>query len=247
MAHDLPPSDLPPPDAAHALERFRARALALPADEIVKWFGTPGLLVDNTRRAAQAVLAERSLLEKQLPNADWQRVEEAPDLATAAWQAFALADRTVEAPQRPFEEHRTAVSTLRTRLLAAAEYLATSGAVAKAEVAAVRHGTGSRDLGEDVLALVHLLSHAGSPATALVPQEELEHAQVEATAFVARLRPSGRLGDAGKKGAAAEAAELRDRVFTLAVQAHGEAWRVGAWRWGREVEKHVPGLGTRRV
>lgn len=249
MAHDdlPPPADLPPADAADALDRHLARALALPPERVVRWYGVPSLVADNVRRGTATVLAERASLTAQLPNADWQRMEEAPELATAAWHAFALADRAVATPERPHGEHRAAVSSHRTRLMAAAEFLATQGAVAAAEVAAIRHGSGQRDQGEDVLALVDLLQQAGTAASALVPAEKLAQARAEATSFLARLRPAGRKGDTGKKGEAAEAADLRDRVFTLVLQAYGEVWRVGAWRWGHEVEAHVPGLNARRV
>ena len=245
--HELPVAADPPAEAALALDRFRAEALSLPAEAVVRWFGTPSRLHDNLRRGAVAVLAERAGLAADLPQANWAEVERAPDLAIAAWQAFAVADRTVAVAARPYAEHRESVALARKNLLATAAYLATSGGVDEAALEAVRRGNGAGDSASDVLALCDLLEKAGPAAAALTRPADLTKARAEATTLLARLRPAGRLGDTGKQGEALAAADLRDRVFTLALRAHRELWRVGAWQWGPEVDQHVPGVQTRRV
>ena len=50
-----------------------------------------------------------------------------------------------------------------------------------------------------------------------------------------------------KAGAAALAADVRDRLWTLATQISDRLWSVGALVYGRAVDDHVPGLlATRR-
>jgi len=233
----------PSADGAVDFEHYRAAAQALPAGEVQRWYGVPSRIQDNVARGAQAVLAQRPHLAAQLPQANWPLVEQAERYARAASYGFAVADRTVAAqPEVAFADLRDQVSADRKQFLAALTFLASTGKIDAAQVEAIATGKGLRDLGEDVLAACEHLGGHG-----LVEAAALTTARQRATSYLERLRPAGRKGDFGKKGEAASAADLRDRMFTLTLRAYAEVWRVGAWQWGQNVAEHVPSLSAQRV
>lgn len=237
----------PPASAQAAFDRLRAQAVALPASQVVPWYGDPALMAANVRLGSKAAVALKDVLAKALPLADWHLAADAPDRAEAAWHAFALADRTVADAGRPFAEHRTAVSKHRNRLLLAVGTLVDDGLVDQAALDAVREGSGSPDLGEDVIQLCALVKGAGKAGLALLPKARLDAARSEAQSFLDRLRPGDRKGGTGKQGAAKDAADLRDRYFTLMLLAYDECLRIGHWHWLHELDRHVPPLLARRL
>jgi hypothetical protein len=242
-----PPAATPPADDAAAYARHLPAAKALHADAVSQWNVDPALMHANVVRGVTAVLAERPYLAKPLPQTDWAKIERAPDLASAAWHAHTLADVAVTTPDRPFAEHRRAVSEHREQLLAVATRLVGRGHASAEAVAKIREGRGALDLAADVLALCELVGAAGKGADGLVTAAELAEAKEDATGFRDRVRPEARLGDHAKQGAAAAAADVRDRLFTVLADAHSEVRRVALWRWIEDADAHAPRLGRRRV
>ncbi len=96
----------------------------------------------------------------------------------------------------------------------------------------------------DVTAGAQRLQEAGE--VGLVGPARLAAAVADAEALQARVRPGSVRGGFGKTGNVAEAAELRDRVFTLLVAAYKEVRRIGMCNWVDEVDAHVPSLLARR-
>ena len=187
---------------------------------------------------------------KDDPNANlpaqpaWATVAQVDDLAKAFWHAHALADRATAPPQEPFETLSGRVYAARKLVLAALELLVNKGTLDGDAYRAITAGSGVLDACADVTSGAQKLTAAGE--VGLVGADRLAAAVADAETLQARVRPGSVRGGFGKTGDVADAAQLRDRVFTLLVAAHREVRRIGLCNWVDDAHRHVPTLWARR-
>lgn len=232
--------------SAAAYDRWIAKARALPAAEVADWRGSPSLLRANAKLAGAAVVAEKAAIAAQMPYLDWQAIESFGDLGEAVYEAFVRADRTANAVALPYEAHHAQVGKDRKKVMALLQLLVAEDQIGQAEYSAIAAGTGARDAAEDVVAGYALLGNCAAAAGKFEPAVAAA-AVTRANAFLDRLRPATRKGGYAKAGAEAEAADVRDRMFTLALRAYEAVFKAAACRWGTKWSDHVPALAQRRL
>lgn len=244
----LAPTPTEDPTAAALLAELLPHAQALSAEEVIGWYGPVALTGSNVRTGTANVYAERTTIDTEVRSERaWAAAAQAVSLATVTVYAFALADRAVAVSHAlPYDQHRSQVGEDRRDMLAALEVLRAQAKVSAAQIVAIRSGKGPEDSASDVLTMCPLLRQHDA-AGALMPTPRVDAAELLAQGLKDRLRPGGRLGDRGKKGEAADAADLRDRFFTLLLRAYTEVRRLGMWRWDEEVDAHVPPIHKRRL
>jgi len=129
-------------------------------------------------------------------------------------------------------------------MLTAAE---AAGLIPTLEVEAIREGRGKLDAADDLVALAGLFAKHKKKLvgkTAITP-ENLQEAKVLGLRLKTSLKPDAVKTKRSKDPGQADAADLRDRLYTMMLNAHEATWKKGVLVWGREVDKHVPPLGTR--
>lgn len=117
------------------------------------------------------------------------------------------------------------------------------------KVANIEKGRGPIDAADDLVAYAalyqkHLPSLRGLTA---INAAQVRRASELGTELLTLLKPSSVKRDRSRKGAAREAMELRDRLWTLLVRRYAHAECAGGAAWGRSLDEHVPALQSRYV
>ena len=138
---------------------------------------------------------------------------------------------------------------LRAVLMPAAVSLAASRLVSQGVVDTIRKGRGAYDTASDCVALSSLFIKNAQAirGKTSVTAEEIRQAAEVGSALVKVLKPEAGRRSRERTGAVKQAAEARDRLWTLLVQRHDNLWRAGAYLFGREVDTLVPALQSRVV
>lgn len=226
-----------------AYERFLPIAL-----ELTGPFAAPsinlGVAYHNVVSGVEQVMAERRRIANELPTLGLGDVESLPELCLAAIFASQLVDRNAPKATR---DMLTRASSLRAKLLPAAEVLVTAGLMPKHEVSRIRKGTGYLDTADDLIALARLFIEHGARISGktTVTREEVREASELGTALRTILRPKGSR-KASLDAETAQAIENRDRLFALLVRRYDLVRRAGAWLFGVDkLGEIVPPLGSR--
>ena len=113
------------------------------------------------------------------------------------------------------------------------------------EVERIKAGAGPIDAAQDVLTIIALPEHYPALKGRLLnTPEELDQMVVRAKALLAVVKPTG-LRRANH--ALDQHLDMQARVWTLLVRQYERVWKEGAFIYGREVDQHVPPLGSRVV
>ena len=200
----------------------------------------------NAAIGSKAILDNREVIQALVKKPNFAEVERLVSLVDATIGASRNA-KTIEAEATTFEADLKQLFPLRKVLLSGAEAAEAAGLVPTKEVEAIRVGRGKLDAADDLIALASLFTkHAKKlkGKTAITPAN-LQNAKALGLRLKAKLKPdavkSKKVRDAGQ----VDAADLRDRLYTMVLNAHEVAWKLGAMVWGKDVDKHVPPLGTR--
>ena len=225
-----------------AFDKFLPQASALAAKDVVVCRADPSLVFHNVDAGAAALLAERARIAKELPTVDYVRIAELPALALAVAFAASQVNRTQQA-NAALARDLAEAHPLRRKLLSSATALAEAGVLPAADVAKIQKGQGHIDAATDLVALAALFSKNAKAVAGKSPVSaaDVKRADALGSALLTTLKPA----TAKKTGASpgAEAADARDRLWTLLVERHDQARRAGAWLFGEHaLDAKVPAL-----
>lgn len=221
---------------------FIAAARALEAEEIEHFGVDLHLALHNLRIGVGNVLAQRDRLGR-LPETNVEHLETLERLLLAT----IFADTRIVKPVSPGEIARLLgiCYALRELMLKVADGLADVGLMPRAEVDAIRAGTGKIDAARDLVRLAALfIKYAAAirgkhPITAA----QIREASEVGTQLVKVLKP----GRARSKQEKSNEATDRDRLWTLVLRRWDALWRAGAYLFGRAaVDGKVPSLQASR-
>ena len=121
-----------------------------------------------------------------------------------------------------------------------------AGLVPEPRVAQIRSGKGLFDAAQDGVALSDLYAEYRSQIAGKHPFADAQLSRIAELghALMKLITPEG--ARTGSSEAAAQAMELRDRIFSLLAIRHAELRKAGFYLFGEEVESRVPSLGARQ-
>lgn len=220
---------------ARALDEASIQRVRLPLD----------IARHNARIGATAVLGQREVVTKLLKKPNFAEVERLVSLLDAT-QSASRAVKTTDKQRAVQEGDLKRLYLLRGILLRGAEALAAAGLMPAKAVAAIRAGKGSLDAATDLLALANLFAKHKKKidGKTAVTTEQLEEAKALGTRLSDALKPTRAKAKKEKDEAELSAADLRDRLYTMALNAYEVTWKMGALVWGTKVSEHVPALGA---
>lgn len=178
-------------------------------------------------------------VQEQLPKLDAKKAAKLPELA----RALMLAAQQVAPPvsNKEIDEKLAVVSKLRDPILTTAELLAGKGLLPADQVAKIRSGSGKYDIAGDGVALADLFAANAGAVKGKHAFEEEDFAQMREAAewLLDRLTPAG--AKKAPKGKS-DAADLRDRLWTLLAKGHADLRVMGYVMFRDEFETRVPRL-----
>ncbi len=233
-------------DLQKAYEKHLSAAQALSPADVVAYRLDVDLAIVNITTGMRVVHDHQAAIPTHLPHIVLNSLLALPELALATKYAALAAEQ--QAPsESQIQAKLTVARDMRSKLLSVAKGLAANGLVPQAEVDAIVTGRGVRDRAEDCVSLAALFRrHAASisgkhPLTTAVIDEAAE----VGSWLVATLRPS----DSPQKPSTGPtpAVEIRNRLATLLVRAHGRLQVVAHYFHEEDWEERAPALGSRRV
>lgn len=234
-----------PETADGAYAHFLAEAMALPEDEISPYRIDAALAVYNARTGIAAVSKQLDALRAyNLPVngiVDFSALLLAFGHAVARAEAESGSDKTLAKKlARNWE--------LRALLLAALEFGTAAKLIDRKHLVYIKQGRGPVDSAQDVSDLAVLMERPELKGQfPQVTAEILEEAKLLSAELLALLRPNTAKKGARKTESHATALEIRNRFAELVVRRHDWLWRCGAVLFGRDVDRHVPGLRANRA
>ncbi len=238
------PAAAPPPvqGSQDAYDTFLPLAQAIAKGDVMTCRADPSLAFHNVDAAMAAVLAEKARIAKELPSVDVAELASLPSLALGVAFAALQVDRDRKSDGATAAKLAEA-HPLRRKLLSSAGALADAGVIAAADVEKIRKGSGNLDAAGDLVALAALF---GKNAKAIAGKSPIAAADVKragalGSELLATLKPASAKASGARPGA--DAAEARDRLWTLLVSRHDRLRRVGTWLFGEHaVDAKVPPL-----
>ncbi len=230
-----------------------AEARAIAANEVVTFNGNAVVVFHNARAGVMAVTAERARIESDpdAPKVDFVRVESTVQAAEALVYAARLASNVVAA-KTEVQAKVAEVFDLRDVLLSSAVAAVKAKLVSPDEAAKIKkvqEGKGPIDAAQDCVDLAVWFRHnaVALRSKTAVTAEQVARAEALGSEVLHLLSPAGVTAATLSPDAAAEAAEMRDRMAAVLARRHGYVGRVGGWLWGLDVASHVPPLRSRSV
>ena len=200
----------------------------------------------NAAIGSKAILENRELILTLVKKPNFAEVERLVRLVDATIGASRNA-KTTEAEATTFEADLKLLFPLRKKMLSGAEAAGAAGLLPTKEVDAIRQGRGKLDAADDLISLASLFTKHKKKLdgkTAVTP-ENLQEAKALGLRLKAKLKPGAVKSKKAKDAGQLNAADLRDRLYTMVLNAHEVAWKLGAMVLGKDVDRHVPPLGTR--
>jgi len=238
-----------PQSSSELLEKYRAPAIKLkPADVLVCRADTR-IAFANVKQGVESLFGpegdpgrkERiAAVQEQLPKLNAKKTaKKLPELA----RALMLAAQQVAPPVSTGEinEKLVIVGKHREPILTTAEVLAAKGLLPRDEVAKIRAGSGKYDIASDGVALSDLFAaHAAEvKGKHAFTDEDFTEMRDAAEWLLDRLTPTGaKKAPSGKS----DAADLRDRLWTLLVTGHSDLRVMGYVMFRDDFDVKVPKL-----
>lgn len=231
-----------------AHERFLPEALALAAADVKPFRGDASLAYHNAIEAVKAVMGRQAELAEALPGEDLARLKVLPDIVLGLMFAVLQADGVGEEPSTVREDLAEA-RKLRRKLLKNMDALTEDGVFTRKEYAAILAGQGVLDAVNDCTALAGKFRSKWGEIQKKTPvtSAEITRAAELGAKLQEHFKPGRARRSEAKRGAAAEAADRRDRLWTLAAQRADRLWSLGALLFGRAVDENVPALQATRL
>ena len=227
--------------------RFLPAALALPAAEVKPFRADASLAHHNALEGVKNVFAREPALRDELPHEDLEALRSLPNLCLAVSFAGLAVDGTPEAASTAREDLRVARG-LRRKLLKGFDALTEAGFFTAKEYLAIVAGRGPLDVADDCVQLAAKL-RAKWPeirTKTAITAAEIARAAELGTSLYTRFKSARAKASRARTGDAAAAADVRDRLWTLALTRGDRLWSVGALLFGRAVDDYVPSLQASR-
>jgi hypothetical protein len=228
--------------------RFLPAAEAVAAAEVKAFRADASLAHHNALEGVKNVFEHEATLRKDLPHEDLDALRSVPSLCLAVSFAALKVDGTPEAASTTREDLRAARG-LRRKLLKGFDALTEAGFFTAKEHAAIVAGRGPIDVADDCVQLASKL-RAKWPeirTKTAITAAEIARAAELGTSLYARFKSARAKTSRARTGDAAAAADVRDRLWTLALTRSDRLWSVGALLFGRAVDDYVPSLQSSRV
>lgn len=226
-------------------EQYLPAARALDAASVVPFRADASLAYHNVAVGLASLLARRAQAQA-LPGIDLPALSALPDKCLAL--AFAV-DQALQASGGSNAALATLLpqaSKLRRKLFAAADALVEAGLLPAAKVAALHAGKGKLDAANDLVGLAALFTAnaAAIRGKTAITAADTTSAQQLGSQLLTLLKP-GRARKT-RPADAADAADVRDRMWTLVNLGWRDLWRACAYLYGPvEVDARVPPLQSR--
>ena len=233
------------PEAEANFHHYLTIALQIPADQVRSARVNFTNVVQNAGTGVNAVAPYRDQIAK-IPGVSLDQIDAIDKIGRAYQFAVTQVDRAEPIPSDIRERLAKAVK-LRAMLFAKVEVLVLDGIIPESEVANIRKGRGPIAIAGDCVALVALIRKYGG---AIDGHVKIAPADLQiASDLGAQLLTELRSATApARTKQVQEDVDARDRLWTLLYQTWEQhVWRAGAWVFGRDVDDHVPPLGSRRV
>ncbi len=207
--------------ARAAFDEVAPEAAALAPERVQRVNLDVAKATGTVRVKLPGLLELRSEIARHMPLFDLGRLERLGTYALALFYANG-GHLAASAPARPLEGLDPRGIYLRRLVLLDPDTQAFRGSFDPAVLAAIREGNGYLDLGEDLITLVHLYrsGKVDVHTQSALQEQELEEAEVLAPqileASAARTAEKSTTGTSG---------DVRDRVFTLFIEAYNDARR----------------------
>lgn len=207
----------------------------------------PVLAQQNVSRGVENVMRREIEIRRALPRVDVKALRSLPDLARAVVHAAEEVARMspppadTKAAKAELRKLMMRARTLRELLLTSAESLVAAGVLGAAELAKIRSGLGPLDSARDCLALAALFRkhHGEVRGKTPVAPETIDEAERVGAELSKRLEAA----KAQREPTSLDVAvATRDKLWTLLLERHDILWRVGAYVFGRDVDRMVPPL-----
>lgn len=231
-------------------ERFLAEARALDAREVKPFRADASLAYHNVSRGAEALLAQRVRLAREVPGLDLSRVQQLPRLALAVIFAASQVDRGAPVTRSEIRTRLARAHVLRDLLLSSASAAAKAGLIPLRKVEKVREGRGQIDVAQDCVDLAALFTEYASVlrGKTAVSSEQVREAATVGTELLSLLKPMSARRTKTQSTELTSAVDARDRLWTLLVRDAEQARRAGFWLWGEDgVDAHVPRIQAHRA
>ena len=229
------------------LAHYLQAAAAIPEAEITTCRANTDLTASNIRIGVSSI-SEPGIIDRirrELPTVE---IEPLQDLRRLG-ETVAHAARQVTGPAKSLDKATALKQAIKVRrsLFKQIEVLVDAGILTAGDCGKMRKGRGSIDMANDLIDAAALLTRRASELEnklaikpELIPQAQALGTYLRQTvtpnASVRRPQPDSR----------SEAAETRDRLWTLLLRRHKELRRVARWLWPDDADQRVPALLARQ-
>ncbi|HVG58185.1 MAG TPA: hypothetical protein VNA24_06495 [Hyalangium sp.] len=243
MTPGLGPMDLAGLEALgskKAYDKFLSAARAIDSGLVEECRADVALAYHSAKRGLESLLSQDVPLSR-LPDIKMDELRTLPELAQGV--VFAVLQWHHQLEAASFGPLFEQAQRLRRKLLKSADALAETGLLPEADAEAVRH-LSRHDVIGTCMAFSELLRRNEARVVGRSPLTVADLDEVDQTITQLRALLSPREGARGEPSlpSLVEAAQIRDRFWTLLKQRHDLLWRCGAWLYGREVDSRVPPL-----
>jgi hypothetical protein len=250
-SHGSPSADPAPekhPTYRQLYDRYLPVAKALPAQDVEVCRADPRVAFANVRIGVKNVCGteeQRAFVRKHLPELPLTEVVELPDVARALIFSLGKVIARTASPKE-IEDKVKEISGPREQLLAQAELLAKRGKLDKDRITQIRSGSGKYDMAKDGIDLVEVFTERWDALQGLHPfsRDELKRLQEASEWLLEHLTPAGARAGTKEKNKN-DAADVRDRLWTLLVKRHPYVRKIGFYLYDDELDAHTPKLQSR--
>lgn len=223
-------------------DRFIGDALALDEKTVIPYRADASLAYANVELGLASLLAREDEARK-LPGIDVDDLELLPSRCLAV--AFA-ATQIVDSSSGAIANKLARAGVLRRKLFLGADALADAGIFPVAAVRALHAGSGKIDVASDCVGLAALFQKLAAQAKGkhAVTAAEVREAAELGSELLKLLKPRTARKTRGVD--AKQAADARDRLWTLVKHGHDALWRACAFLYGPDaIDAKVPALQAR--
>jgi hypothetical protein len=238
------PADAAPPVTGSQADydALLPAAQALSASAVVPFRANAQLAYHNVQIGVTSLLAKKAEAAA-LPGTDVAALSALPSQCLAVAFAVDQATQAEAGPSATLATQLAQGSLLRRKLFAAADALVEAGLFPAQPVAALHAGRGKIDTANDLVGLAALFQKNAATIkgkTAIVAADVTNAATI-GSSLLTVLKPTR--AKKTRTGNAAQAADIRNRMWTIVLQGYDALWRAGAYLYGPDaLDAKVPAL-----
>jgi hypothetical protein len=226
------------------IEKYRARALAVPEHERAVYRGAPELIRKNVALGTQNVLQESAILKHDLPHLDLQSIEEVLEIGTAFVDCALQVERFYDATGERYRSLLEEATKLRLLFLSCFEIAVLQGLIPETNVAQIRKRRGPRAI---ALSCDHCAALYETHQAKLVGKSPITKADVKRISQVGvqlllLIRHKGERKR--RHDELVRMAALRDGLLTLMLRGYDLVRRLAGYLFGDERDARTPNAFT---